>query len=84
MSGEVLLYPLWVNFQLDHGREWGNCWHCGGRTRWVDLDFVAYLHPGVCNKSKWLEFDEDNRRAGPIAPWDPHEVISFGSGQGIP
>lgn len=50
----------WENFLwVPHPRE---CWHCGEPCQWIDLDFEAALHPGVCERAKWAEYFEALRR----------------------
>lgn len=32
------------------------CWHCGRRTHWVDMNFMAYLCSEECDRAKWKEY----------------------------
>lgn len=36
--------------------EIGKCWHCGKDTRFVDMGFETYLHPGACDEAKTDEY----------------------------
>jgi hypothetical protein len=60
---ELLLWPLWTNFEQVWITQPGRCWDCHGPTHWADLNFMVFLHPGVCAKNKWREYQEAERAA---------------------
>lgn len=33
------------------------CWHCGSTTRWVDLDFLAFLCSEECREAETKEYN---------------------------
>ena len=34
----------------------GRCWHCGGVTQWMDINFMTYLCSVQCTDAKWDEY----------------------------
>jgi hypothetical protein len=38
------------------GEHAANCWHCGRLTRFIEINFEAYLCPGDCTAAKWAAF----------------------------
>lgn len=39
----------------------GACWRCGQETRFIQVDFQTYLHPGECTADTWRDYDAANR-----------------------
>lgn len=56
-GSEILVWPLWTNFNLDRVSVAGPCFDCGYLTQWVDYDFMIWMHPGLCSLRKWREYE---------------------------
>jgi hypothetical protein len=42
-----------------------DCWNCGRKTMWVELNFEAHICSEQCNDAKWKEYLEAFKIAAP-------------------
>lgn len=47
----------------------GECWQCGGQTDQMEVNYEAFLHPGVCEMVADRDYFAALRRLGPPSPW---------------
>lgn len=40
-----------------------SCWHCGNKTRWVEINFEAPLCSDECVAAKWREWARASRES---------------------
>lgn len=43
---------------LIYSKKLHQCWHCGDKTHWVDVNFEAALCSPRCEDAKWKEYSE--------------------------
>jgi len=51
---------------LIKGDDRQKCWNCGEFTIWIDVLFEAYLCSEECERQKWREYFDAERKAGAI------------------
>lgn len=49
-------HPWWEHRGIAVAHAIGDCWHCHRPTRFIDLDFQTFLHPGACQDAKVNEW----------------------------
>jgi len=58
------VWAAWDSYTIQVKEGSGPCWHCGMETKWVEINFQAWLCSPACNEAKWKEFAEASARHG--------------------
>ena len=62
------LKPLEVRDNILCSRTLGKCWNCGALTRFIEINYEAYLCSEEC---EWAKDEEVNKACNNFFPSDP-------------